>query len=168
MELKTGTSFESLVMTRICRPLGMESTCMTLTPELKARLAVGHDPSGKRVPPYDLQVMASAGALRSSANDLLKYVSAHLGVEQSSLRPMMEKMQEIRHRDSVEFGQTAMPWMDFGVYQPPGMEILGHGGGTDGCSAFIGFDKKQRRGVVVLANQAAGVANTYAVGLRLL
>jgi hypothetical protein len=68
----------------------------------------------------------------------------------------MEKMQEIRHRDSVEFGQTAMPWMDFGVYQPPEMEILGHGGGTDGCSAFIVFDKKHRRGAVVLANHSSG------------
>src|SRR4029450_12284848 len=61
MELKTGTNFESLVVARIARPLDMESTCITLTPALKARLAVGHDSSGERVPPYDLHVMASAG-----------------------------------------------------------------------------------------------------------
>jgi serine-type D-Ala-D-Ala carboxypeptidase/endopeptidase len=168
IERRMGMDFESLVVSRICQPLRMESTRMTLTPGLKARFAVGHNSSGKRVPAYELQVMAGAGALRSTANDLIKYVSANLGLKQSSLTPMMEQMQEIRHRDSAEFGQTAMPWMDLGVHQPTGMELLGHGGGTDGCSAFIGFDKKQRRGVVVLANQAAGVANTYAIGWRIL
>jgi membrane-associated protease RseP (regulator of RpoE activity) len=50
-------------------------------------------------------------------------------------------------------GKTAMPWYDQAVYNPPGAELLGHGGGTGGCSAFIGFDKRQRRGVVVLSNQ---------------
>jgi len=46
-----------------------------------------------------------------------------------------------------------MAWYDQEVYQPPGMELLGHGGATGGYSAFIGFDKKQRRGVAVLSNQ---------------
>src|SRR2546426_3841626 len=49
-------------------------------------------------------------------------------------------------------GNAAMAWFDQDVYQPPGMELLGHGGGTGGYSAFIGFDKKQRRGVAVLSN----------------
>jgi hypothetical protein len=48
------------------------------------------------------------------------------------------------------------------------MELIGHGGGTVGYSAFIGLDKKQRRGVVVLVNQVAGVANPYAIGWRIL
>ena len=48
------------------------------------------------------------------------------------------------------------------------MELTGHGGGSVGYSAFIGFDKKQRRGVVVLVNQVAGVANPYAIGWRIL
>src|SRR5262245_22543192 len=35
-------SYESLVVDRICRPLGMDSTCATITPEMKTRLAIGH------------------------------------------------------------------------------------------------------------------------------
>jgi hypothetical protein len=31
-------------------------------------------------------------------------------------------------------------------------DIIWHAGGTFGCSAFVGFDKKRRRGVVVLSN----------------
>jgi D-alanyl-D-alanine-carboxypeptidase/D-alanyl-D-alanine-endopeptidase len=153
MELKTGTNFESLVLDRICRPLQMSSTAIKLRPELKARLATGHDENGQPAPYYDFQVMKGAGALCSTANDLLKYLSANLGLGESSLRPLMEKSQVIRHTGSPEMGKSALPWYDQAVYNPPGTELLGHGGGTGGFAAFMGFDKKQRRGVVVLSNQ---------------
>jgi CubicO group peptidase (beta-lactamase class C family) len=168
MELKTATNLESLMLDRIWRPLRMDSTFLTLPPGLEARMAKGHDENGKRAPRFNLRLMAGAGAVLSSANDLLKYVSANIGLTQSGLKPLMDKMQVIRHHGSPEFGNTAMPWWDSGVYQPPGMELLGHGGGTGGCSAFIGFDRKQRRGVVVLANQRVALANSYAIGWRIL
>jgi CubicO group peptidase (beta-lactamase class C family) len=169
MELRTRTNFESLVVTRICLPLGLESTCITPTPQMKGRLATGHGDNGARAPRYSLQVMAGAGALLSTAHDLLTYLRANLGFTQSSLRPLMEQMQEIRHRDQPEFGTTAMPWYDWGVWIPPQTEILGHGGGTGGCSTFTGFDKEHRRGVVVLSNQTALHASPigYAILQRL-
>jgi hypothetical protein len=43
-----------------------------------------------------------------------------------------------------------MAWFDRGVHQPPGMQLLGHAGGSGGYHAYVGFDKKQHRGVVVL------------------
>ena len=46
MEVRAGTNFESLLADRILRPLGMESTRFTLTPELKPILATEHFPSG--------------------------------------------------------------------------------------------------------------------------
>src|SRR5436309_2970370 len=158
LALKTGTNYEALVVEQICRPLKMNSTRITLTPELRARLARGHDQLGKPAPNWEFQVYGGAGGLRSTANDLLKYVSAQVGITQSRLTPIAAKTHVIRHRTSPGtvgdmHGNTAMAWFDQEVYQPPGMELLGHGGGTGGYSAFIGFDKKQRRGVAVLANQ---------------
>jgi S1-C subfamily serine protease len=46
-----------------------------------------------------------------------------------------------------------MPWVDERVYSPPGSELLGHSGGGYGNVAFVAFDRKKRRGVVVLTNQ---------------
>jgi D-alanyl-D-alanine-carboxypeptidase/D-alanyl-D-alanine-endopeptidase len=152
IELKTGTNFELLVLDRICRPLQMSSTAIRLTPELKARLATGHDEKGQPAAYYDFQVMKGAGALCSTPNHLLKYLSANLGLRESSLRPLMQKSQVIRHTGSPEMGKTAMPWYDQAVYNPPGTELLGHGGAW-GLATFIGFDKKQGRGVVLLSNQ---------------
>src|SRR5437867_10425827 len=85
LALKTGTNYEALVVERICRPLKMNSTRITLPPELEARLARGHDQLGKPAPNWEFQVYGGAGGLRSTANDLLKYVSANLGLTPSSL-----------------------------------------------------------------------------------
>src|SRR5438034_9184787 len=93
-------NFESLVVNRICRPLHMDSTCIALTPELKARLAMGHDDSGKPSPPWKLQAYFPAGGIHSTANDLVKYVSAHAGLAPSSLVPLMEKTHVVRFKDS--------------------------------------------------------------------
>jgi len=48
----------------------MNSTRITLTPELKGRLAVGHKAAMDTVENWDLPTLAGAGALRSSASDL--------------------------------------------------------------------------------------------------
>ena len=166
MELASGESFESLVLKRICRPLEMDSTRTALTPEMKGRMATGHAPDGKRAANLNLQVMAGAGALKSSVNDLLKYVSAQLGFTGSELGPLMEESQVIRHTGAANFGRSAMPWVDGDHYNPPGSELLGHAGATFGFSSFVGFDRKQRRGVVVLTNQR--VTSSAAVGWLIL
>src|ERR1051326_630051 len=97
--LRAGTDFESLLVNRICRPLHMDSTCITLSAELKTRLAMGHDDSGKPSPPWKLQAYSPAGDIHSTANDLLKYVSANAGLTTSSLTPLMKQTQVIRFKD---------------------------------------------------------------------
>ncbi len=154
--LKEGANYESLVVNRICRPLHMDSTRVTLTDELKARLTRGHDASGKLVPNWDFDVLAGCGALHSTANDLLKYISAEIGLTPCSLAPAIEKTQAIRHRGDPVYGDTAMPWVDCGQSAQTGMKLLGHAGGTAGYSAFIGFDRQHQRGVVVLFNEQDG------------
>lgn len=166
IELKTGERYESLVVNRIARPLRMESTRITLTPEMKARLARGHWTDGRPSENVHFQVTASAGALLSTANDLLKFLSANLGFTRTELSPLMEEMQVVRYTGVPKFGNTAMPWVDGEVYHPPGSEFLTHGGGGFGYLAFVGFDKRNRRGVVVLSNQMA--VNPVGVGTAIL
>ena len=155
---KAGTNFEALVINRICRPLNMSNTRVVPTPEMKSRLAMGHDATGKLFPPYQLVVYAPAGAVHSTANDLLKYAAAQAGLTGSSLTTSMEKTHVIRYKDThgrggeANFhGNTAMAWMQRGDPSPPGMDLRGHAGGAGSYHAWVGFDKKQRRGVVVLS-----------------
>jgi CubicO group peptidase (beta-lactamase class C family) len=128
--LKAGMDYESLVLERICQPLKMDSTRVTLTPELKSRFATEHNGFGYAIPSRDWGVLTPLAGLRSTANDMLKYVSA-LGLTPCSLTPLMEK-------NVVHF-----------PYASPGWGIIQFFGG--GC-AYAGFDKTRRRGVVVLSN----------------
>src|SRR5215510_6730008 len=73
LALKAGTDYETLVLTRICKPLKMESTTIKLSPELRSRLAAGHSAALKPVANWDIPSLAGAGALRSTTNDMLKF-----------------------------------------------------------------------------------------------
>ncbi|MGA9777964.1 MAG: serine hydrolase [Verrucomicrobiia bacterium] len=138
--LKAGTNFESMVVDQICKPLKMDSTRITLTPELRARAAAGHDWFGKPAPDMTFpEPLMGCGAIHSSANDMLKYLSANMGLTQTRLSPLMGKTHVAR------VGNQALAWSVSG-------DIVWHAGGTFGFSTFAGFDEKRRRGVVVFSN----------------
>jgi serine-type D-Ala-D-Ala carboxypeptidase/endopeptidase len=61
LALRAGMSYEALVRSLICDPLGMTDTRMTLTPEMKARLAVGHDNTLAPVANWDIPTLGGAG-----------------------------------------------------------------------------------------------------------
>jgi serine-type D-Ala-D-Ala carboxypeptidase/endopeptidase len=164
--LKAGTDYESLVVDRICRPLKMDSTLITLTPDLKARFATGHNHLGYAVSSMDFQIQAGCGGLRSTANDLLKYVSANLGLTPSTLTPLMEKTHVGRFQSVIPPVNIALTWRI--VFDPQGRKIVSHGGGTFGYRTFAGFDKTRRRGVVVLSNTANNGVTPEAIGMLLL
>src|SRR5262249_18223278 len=74
-ELRAGCSYEELVVSRICAPLGMDDTRITLSGSMQQRLARGHNSALAPVANWDFLAMAGAGALRSTANDLLKFLT---------------------------------------------------------------------------------------------
>ena len=147
--LKAGSDYESLVVDRICRPLKMDSTRITLTPELKSRFATGHNQFGEAVPSWDRATQLGGSALRSTANDMLKFVSANLGLTPSSLTPLMEKTHTLR-LDQTLGEDHGLGWII--TRWPQEREIIWHAGGAPGYVTFAGFDKARRRGVVILSS----------------
>jgi D-alanyl-D-alanine-carboxypeptidase/D-alanyl-D-alanine-endopeptidase len=145
---RAGTDYESLVRSRICQPLGMDDTRITLSPEMKARLAIGHNAVMTAVPNWDLPALAGAGALRSTANDLLEFVAANLGYADTPLAGAMRSMLKVRRPTGSPGLEVALGWHIFTGER----EIVWHNGGTGGYRSFIGFDSKARTGVVVLSN----------------
>src|SRR3990172_7640658 len=147
--LKAGSDYESLVVDRICRPLRMDSTRITLTPELKARFATGHNQFGEAVPSWERQTQLGGSALRSTANDMLKFVSANLGFTPSSLTPIMEKTHTLRLDQTLGM-DLGLAWII--TRWPQEREIIWHAGGAPGYVTFAAFDKARRRGVVILSS----------------
>lgn len=148
LTLKAGKSYEALVIERICTPLGMKDTSIVLSTEAKKKLATGHSKMGQPASNWDLPTLAGAGALRSSVNDMLKFVSANLKLDNASLKTAFELAHTAR-RDAGSGTKIGLGWHITTRY---GSEIIWHNGGTGGYRSFIGFDKKSQRGVVVLTN----------------
>jgi D-alanyl-D-alanine-carboxypeptidase/D-alanyl-D-alanine-endopeptidase len=160
-----GMDYEALVRARITVPLDMKSTSVALSPEMKARMAAGHDGKMKPVANWDLPTLAGAGALRSTANDMLTFLAANLGYTKSPLAPAMAAMLDVRRPSGTPGLEVALAWHIYS--RPPDDTVIWHNGGTGGYRSFIGYDAKTRIGVVVLANAgtAAGVDD---IGLHLL
>jgi D-alanyl-D-alanine-carboxypeptidase/D-alanyl-D-alanine-endopeptidase len=155
LTLRAGTDFETMVTSRICQPLGMNSTRVNLTPEMKARLATGHGAALSVMPNWDLNALAGAGALRSSANDMLTFLAANLGLIKTPLAAAMEKEISIRRPAGSPDMEIAYAWH---IQTKNGNSIIWHNGGTGGYRSYMGFNPATRVGVVVLSNSSTDAA----------
>jgi CubicO group peptidase (beta-lactamase class C family) len=148
LTLRASKSYEDLVRSRISDPLGMKDTRVTLTPEMKARLATGHNETGNPVANWDIPTLAGAGALRSTANDILTFLAANLGYTKTPLAQAMTDEISIRRPAGPDM-EIAYAWH---IQTKDGNSIIWHNGGTGGHRTYMGFDPKSRVGVVVLSN----------------
>jgi serine-type D-Ala-D-Ala carboxypeptidase/endopeptidase len=152
LTLRAGSDYEAMVKSRILDPLGLKSTRLTLSPEMKARLAIGHSPTLSPVTNWDLAALAGAGALRSTTNDILTFLAANLGYTRTPLAAAMAAEVSIRRPAGAPDMQIAYAWH---VQTKDGKSIIWHNGGTGGYRTYMGYDPKSRVGVVVLSNIAS-------------
>jgi hypothetical protein len=149
-------SYDSLVHERVLVPLGMNSTGITPTAEQAARLATGHSNLYwmTPAPSWNFATLAGAGGLRSTANDMLTFLAANLGLIETPLASSMAAMLKVR-RDVDDNEKIGLGWF---LRKEKGSETVWHNGGTFGYKAFTGYDPKKRLGVVVLSNNSSGAS----------
>jgi D-alanyl-D-alanine-carboxypeptidase/D-alanyl-D-alanine-endopeptidase len=154
LELQSGLSYEELVVQRIANELEMNSTRITLTDEeMKEHLAKGH--AGElEIANWDFKAMAGAGAIRSSARDMLTFLAANMGLKKSRLQSAMEKTHIRRHEAGLETMHIGLGWH---IISDGEREVIWHNGGTGGYWCFAGFDKAEQKGIVVLTNSMQSV-----------
>jgi D-alanyl-D-alanine-carboxypeptidase/D-alanyl-D-alanine-endopeptidase len=146
---KAGMSYSELVRIRILDPLGMTSTSITLGEDQRRRLATGYDGALFPAKNWDFDALAGAGALRSTANDLLKFLAANLEITNTPLTQAMRLMRSVRHATESPDMDILLGWH---VWKRYGVEIFWHNGVTGGYWSFIGFDPVNKAGAVVLSN----------------
>jgi D-alanyl-D-alanine-carboxypeptidase/D-alanyl-D-alanine-endopeptidase len=161
---RNGSDYETLVETRICEPLGMKSTRITLTPDMEQRFAAGHSSDLVTVSRWDIPSLAGAGALRSSANDMLKFLAAAMGYAHSSLDPAFKAMLSVKRPTGQAFIDSAMGWA---IDTRGGGEIIWKNGGTGGYRTFIGYAPRSGVGIVALSNASTN-AGADDIGLHLI
>lgn len=159
---KSNMTFEQLVVERICNELGLINTTISLTPQQQTLLAKGHV-GDIEVTNWDFLAFAGAGALRSTASDMLTFLSAEIGLKESRLYSVMEKTQIAYASGGITGLEMGLGWH---IHKKFDSEIIWHNGGTGGYHSFIGFEKKNKKAVVVLSNSADDIIDD--IGLHIL
>jgi CubicO group peptidase (beta-lactamase class C family) len=145
IERVSGRSYEDFLQENVLRPAGMTRTS-TLdapdAPDTAVGYDVGPDESIMPAKPIDMSIPFAAGAIRSTAKDLLAWDRALAGeaiLDEASKARMFTPF-----KDGYAYG-----WM---VEQMEGARVVGHPGGIDGFSSYIGRAPEKHLAVVALCN----------------
>ena len=153
LSLRAGMNYEDLVKTRILKPLKMNDTIITLSPRLKSRMAQGFDESGDAVSNWDIPTLAGAGALRSTAKDMAKFIGANLNLRKSGLESAFAEA----HKERRSAGGKMKIGLAWHILPNASGDIVWHNGGTGGFRSFAGFSGTRKKGIVVLTNTSESV-----------
>lgn len=165
LSLAAGKNYEALLRTRILEPLQMSSTAITLSPDMNSRLVAGYGMWFEHGPNWELgEVFAGAGALRSTANDLLTFLAAQIAGAHPRLGSAIA-LTRLNWQPAYSKSVIGLGWLKVSA---AGKEIICHSGATGSYCAFAGFDSDAKTGAVVLTNLATPIGEAEEVGFRLL
>jgi CubicO group peptidase (beta-lactamase class C family) len=165
LALRAGRSYEELIVARICAKLGLDDTRITLSPEQRGRLVQGHDAALRPTPNWDFLSLAGAGALRSTADDMMRFLDCCQGRIASELAPAFADLLAVRRQTDMRGVYAASGWF---VDNTRDDELVNKSGGTGGYASFIGYSTRSGRACVLLANAAAAWDSTPILGLHIL
>jgi serine-type D-Ala-D-Ala carboxypeptidase/endopeptidase len=170
LSLKAGVPIEQLLNDRIWNVLGMNSTGIpmnatgvSIPDDIKSRFAKGHIAGNESDLAFLPQEVRGAGAAYSTVNDLLKFLSANMGLIDTKLNDAMQESLAIRH-PVTEF---QLPFVDPSGHESPahgyvgsdwniqtdlGKTIIWRNGGIDGYSSLIAFNPDKQLGVAILCS----------------
>jgi D-alanyl-D-alanine-carboxypeptidase/D-alanyl-D-alanine-endopeptidase len=152
-------SYPDLLHAQVTGPLGMNDTVIAIPPALRARFIQGHTAAHAPAHAWDLDALGGAGAIRSTAADMLTFLGAqlHTGhLPPSALAspngktlPAAIAATHILHAEVGEGMHIALNWLH---YDDTGS--FWHNGGTGGFSSYALFNPAKDFAVIVLSNTA--------------
>lgn len=164
---RAGSTYEALVRKEITGPLGMRDTAITLTPALRARFIQGHDGEHKAARAWDADALAGAGAIRSTAGDMLTFLEAQLHPEklprtvgttpEGKTLAAAIAASHVVQGEGVRGMHIALNWT-----RVDESGSFWHNGATGGYSAFAMFNPDADYAVVVLSNTSISERGQFA------
>ncbi len=142
-------SYEELLVKRIAKPCGMGGTCVELSDKQRQRLAPPYNAALQAAKNWDFPTLAGCGGIRSTTNDMLKFVAANLADDRKPLTKAMQLSHKKLH--AMPDGQAiGLAWH----IHPDGITRW-HNGMTGGYASWVAILPGHDLGVVVLANTAS-------------
>jgi serine-type D-Ala-D-Ala carboxypeptidase/endopeptidase len=146
---RIGKSYEQLLIERVCNPLGLSNTRITLSADMRRHLAQAHDIKLNPTPLWNMQALQPAGAFRANVKDVTLFLKSAMGLIQTPLKSSLARMLETRRHTGLTGTDVGLGWF---ISSDESEEIVWKTGLTGGFNTFIGFSSRNRRGALVFSN----------------
>ena len=145
------SDFNTLEYANVSEPLGLSDTREVLTNEEKSRLAQGYYYDGSLTSYFpDSGTMSAAGYLRSTLNDMTRFLIDNMQAYATPLAPSLQLAQTVQSPGRNPGEGTALGWEIDDLNKPD--EVIWKSGGTNGFTSHIEFMKDGSSGFVLLSN----------------
>jgi CubicO group peptidase (beta-lactamase class C family) len=128
----------------------MHRTFVALDSERTRNLVPGRDPRGNVVPNWELNVLVGGGGIKSTAEDMVKYLRAHMT---DTTYYLLTQQPTIKY---TEHNSAGLGWA---WYEDSNRKYVSATGGTGGYSCCVIFERSTRTGIVLLTNVSAFLAS---------
>jgi serine-type D-Ala-D-Ala carboxypeptidase/endopeptidase len=160
LSLKAKSTYEDLVRNRIALPLKMSNTKINIDKKSQSRFAPGHLGDGQPAANWDLPVLAGAGGVRTTVNDMLLFAAANLAPPKDKLGEAIEMAWTI-HQKPINTGE---PSLGLGWHLTPD-GTRWHNGQSGGYHSMMLINRKTKSSVILLTNTATGEVDQLAADI---
>lgn len=157
-------TYEEVIKDDILAPLEMWSTMIEVPYDLMANYAQGYARDDLPIRQLPISVWPASGALRSTIEDMLKFLKANLSI--AGPEKLLYAMQ-IAHRGYFTVNEKLTMGLGWQRVHIKDRLIIDKNGGSSGFSSYIGMIPEKKIGIVFLTNKAK-INSTYFGRLLLL
>jgi serine-type D-Ala-D-Ala carboxypeptidase/endopeptidase len=152
------TRYPELLKRLVLDPLKLADTAIDLSPDQQRRFIAGYSAALQPAHSWELDSLAGAGAIRSTADDMLKFLEANLSPPQlaGSMSAALARS-HVPLADVAPDKRIAYAW----VYETK-TGTYWHNGGTGGFAAYALFNPQAKYAAIVLVNIAVGGRGSFA------
>lgn len=165
IENVTNRNFGDVLEEKIFKPLGMLNSFIDFKENRTKVLTPGFDRAMRIAKPWTFNSFKGSEALKSSNNDICKFILANLNNSKTELDSLFANNFDGR---SVSFNERLFISQGWHIIQVKDKNIITHSGKTSGHTTFIGFVRKTNTGVVVSCNSAYGSEDLGMLILRMI
>lgn len=157
----SGQPYDEYVNSKVLTPLAMRNSTLTqpLPEEFSSRMSAGYRDNSRTAVPFELVAAAPAGSLTTTADDMTRFMLAHLqNGRLGNTQVLDEATTELMHTPALgqeQLGTLAGgELMTLGFFQEDrnGHRILGHGGDTNAFHSHLQIWPDDGAGIFITLN----------------
>ncbi|MEN3322693.1 serine hydrolase domain-containing protein [Mariniflexile soesokkakense] len=140
-------TYESLLQNKIFSKYDMQNSTADIT-KIKGNLVKGLNNEGKEVPNWELSVLAGAGGIFSTVEDLSHFAISQFDNKNNELTLTQKPTFKVNDNMSIGLGWHILK-------RKNGGELIWHNGGTGGYTSSMALNLENKNGIIILSNVSA-------------